>query len=82
MEITARSLPEAGGLAAHEGEEFALVMAGSIEVYNEHYVPTRLNFGDSIYMDSTSGDPPRRETADRPNLPANDLPLRIISCEA
>jgi transcriptional regulator with XRE-family HTH domain len=55
MEITARSLQEAGGLAAHEGEEFALVMAGSIEVYNEHYVPTRLNFGDSIYMDSTSG---------------------------
>jgi transcriptional regulator with XRE-family HTH domain len=55
MEITARSLEEAGGLAAHEGEEFALVMAGSIEVYNEHYVPTRLDLGDSIYMDSTSG---------------------------
>ena len=55
MEITARTLEEAGGLAAHEGEEFAYVLAGSIEVYNEHYVPTRLNFGDSVYMDSTSG---------------------------
>jgi transcriptional regulator with XRE-family HTH domain len=55
MEITARSLEEAGGLAAHEGEEFAFVLAGSIEIYNEHYVPTRLNFGDSLYMDSTSG---------------------------
>jgi len=55
MEITARSLEEAGGLATHEGEEFAYVLAGSIEVYNEHYVPTRLNVGDSIYMDSTSG---------------------------
>ena len=55
MEITARSLEEAGGLATHEGEEFAYVLAGSIEVYNEHYVPTRLNAGDCIYMDSTSG---------------------------
>jgi len=55
MEITARSLEEAGGLAAHEGEEFAYVLGGSIEVFNEHYVPTRLNVGDSIYMDSTSG---------------------------
>jgi transcriptional regulator with XRE-family HTH domain len=55
MEITARTLEEAGGLIAHEGEEFAFVLTGSVEVYNEHYIPTRLNPGDCIYMDSTSG---------------------------
>jgi len=31
------------------------VLTGSVEVYNEHYIPTRLNPGDCIYMDSTSG---------------------------
>jgi transcriptional regulator with XRE-family HTH domain len=55
MEIAARTLEDAGGLASHEGEEFAYVLAGSVEVHNEHYLPMRLNIGDSIYMDSTSG---------------------------
>jgi transcriptional regulator with XRE-family HTH domain len=55
MEIAARSLEEAGGLIAHEGEEFAFVLTGSIEVHTEDYRPTRLDAGDCIYMDSTSG---------------------------
>jgi quercetin dioxygenase-like cupin family protein len=55
MEITARTLQEAGGLIAHEGEEFAYVLSGSIEVHTEDYRPTRLGAGDCIYMDSTSG---------------------------
>ncbi len=55
MEINARTLEEAGGLIAHEGEEFAYVLSGSIEVHTEDYRPTRLEAGDSIYMDSTSG---------------------------
>ena len=55
MEINARTLEEAGGLIAHEGEEFAYVLSGSIEVYTEDYRPTRLEAGDCIYMDSTSG---------------------------
>ncbi|HVW69668.1 MAG TPA: XRE family transcriptional regulator [Steroidobacteraceae bacterium] len=55
MEIRARSLEEAGGLIVHEGEEFAYVLTGAIEVYSEHYVPTRLEAGASIYIDSTSG---------------------------
>jgi transcriptional regulator with XRE-family HTH domain len=55
MEINARTLEEAGGLIAHEGEEFAYVLSGSIEVHTEDYRPTRLEEGDSIYMDSTSG---------------------------
>ena len=55
MEINARTLEEAGGLIAHEGEEFAYVLSGSIEVHTEDYRPTRLEAGDCIYMDSTSG---------------------------
>ena len=55
MEITARTLEEAGGLIAHEGEEFAFVLSGSVDVYTEDYLPTRLDTGDCIYMDSTSG---------------------------
>jgi transcriptional regulator with XRE-family HTH domain len=55
MEITARTLEEAGGLIAHEGEEFAFVLAGSVDVHTEDYRPTRLGPGDCIYMDSTSG---------------------------
>jgi transcriptional regulator with XRE-family HTH domain len=55
MEINARTLAEAGGLVAHGGEEFAYVLSGAIEVHTEHYRPTRLEVGDSIYMDSTSG---------------------------
>jgi transcriptional regulator with XRE-family HTH domain len=54
MEISARTLAEAGGLVAHEGEEFTYVLSGSIEVHSEDYRPTRLNAGDAIYMDSTS----------------------------
>ncbi|HEY5101376.1 MAG TPA: cupin domain-containing protein, partial [Steroidobacteraceae bacterium] len=54
MEISARTLEEAGGLIAHEGEEFAYVLSGSIEVHTEDYRPTRLEAGDCIYMDSTS----------------------------
>ena len=54
MEIEARTPEEAGGLAAHEGEEFAYVLEGAIEVCTKEYRPTRLEAGDCIYMDSTS----------------------------
>lgn len=54
MEVKARTPEEAGGLAAHEGEELAYVLEGSIEIHTEDYRPTRLNPGDAIYMDSTS----------------------------
>jgi mannose-6-phosphate isomerase-like protein (cupin superfamily) len=54
MQVNARTPEEAGGLFAHEGEEFAYVLSGSIEVHTEDYRPTRLDTGDCIYMDSTS----------------------------
>jgi len=55
MEIRARTPEEAGGLISHEGEELAYVLDGSVEVHTEDYRPTRLDAGDSMYMDSTSG---------------------------
>jgi transcriptional regulator with XRE-family HTH domain len=55
MDVRARTLDEAGGLISHEGEELAFVLEGSVEVHSEDYRPTRLDAGDSIYMDSTSG---------------------------
>lgn len=55
MEIRARTPEEAGGLITHEGEELVYILDGSIEVHTEDYRPTRLEAGDSMYMDSTSG---------------------------
>ena len=51
-EIHARSLDEFGPLVSHEGEEFAYVLEGSVEVHTELYAPTVLQTGESIYFDS------------------------------
>jgi transcriptional regulator with XRE-family HTH domain len=55
LEITARSLEEAGGLLAHEGEEFVYVLSGLLEVHSEDYRLIRLEPGDALYLDSMSG---------------------------
>lgn len=55
MEVTARSLEEAGGLIQHEGEEFVYVLEGECEVHSDDYRPVTLAEGDSMYLDSTSG---------------------------
>jgi transcriptional regulator with XRE-family HTH domain len=55
IDITARTLEEAGGLIRHEGEEFIFVLNGTIDVHTEDYRPTRLTEGDCMYIDSTSG---------------------------
>jgi transcriptional regulator with XRE-family HTH domain len=55
VEIRARSFEEAGGFTFHQGEEFVYVLSGVLEVHTQHYTPTRLEVGDSIYLDSTSG---------------------------
>ena len=51
--VTVRSLEEAGGLRAHEGEEFLYVLDGRVVVHTELYAPTSLGKGDSMYFDST-----------------------------
>lgn len=57
MHVKARTPTEAerlpgGGWSSHEGEEFVLVVSGSIEMHTEAYEPVRLEAGDSAYLDS------------------------------
>ncbi len=55
LEITARTLDEAGGLSHHDGEEFIYVLSGPVEIHYEDYQPVRLETGDALYLDSASG---------------------------
>ena len=54
-EPRATSLEEFGELIRHPGEEFTLVIQGAVDFYSEHYAPTRLETGDSVYFDSRMG---------------------------
>jgi transcriptional regulator with XRE-family HTH domain len=51
--IRARSVVAFDQFSRHSGEEFIYVLEGSIEVHSEHYAPTLLQVGDSMYLDST-----------------------------
>jgi transcriptional regulator with XRE-family HTH domain len=51
-EIHTRSLAEFGELIRHPGEEFAIVLEGTVDLYTDLYAPARLETGDSIYFDS------------------------------
>ncbi len=53
--IKARKIDEFGQWIRHEGEEFMLVLAGTVEVHTEFYSPVRLSEGGSIYFDSKMG---------------------------
>lgn len=54
-EPRARSLEEFGELVRHPGEEFALIIQGTVDFHSDLYAPTRLEAGDSIYFDSGMG---------------------------
>jgi transcriptional regulator with XRE-family HTH domain len=54
-EIRARTLEEFGDLVRHEGEEFAFVLEGAVDLHTSVYAPVRLYAGDSIYFDSGMG---------------------------
>jgi len=54
-EATARSLEEFGEFVRHEGEEFVLVLEGTIVVHTEFYAPATLATGDHLYIDSRMG---------------------------
>ena len=51
-EIHTRSLAEFGEMISHPGEEFAMVLEGTVDLYTDLYAPARLETGDSIYFDS------------------------------
>ncbi len=67
--VKARTLEEYGGMAAHAGEEFTMVLEGRVEVRTEFYSPAVLEAGDSIYFDSTMA---------HAYLAADEGPCRIL----
>ncbi|VWD31704.1 transcriptional regulator [Burkholderia lata] len=52
MQVDARTVDEAGGLAGHEGDEFCYVLSGELELHFEHGEPTRLRAGESALFSS------------------------------
>lgn len=53
--IKTASLDSFGQLERHDGEEFLIVLSGTVEVHSEFYAPVTLQRGESIYLDSTMG---------------------------
>ncbi len=53
--VTARSLDQFTDWSRHRGEEFLVVISGTVEVHTEVYAPVTLEAGDSIYFDGDMG---------------------------
>ena len=53
--LKANAITRFGDLVRHGGEEFVLVLEGSIEVHSEFYQPLRIERGEGVYLDSTMG---------------------------
>lgn len=51
--IKARSIEDFSAWSQHSGEEFLYVLQGEICFQTEHYEPTILGVGDSVYIDSS-----------------------------
>ena len=70
VELKAHSRGEFGQLIQHTGEEYALVLEGSVEFHTDLYAPLVLNLGDSIYFDSSMA---------HAYIAAKSTPCRILS---
>ena len=55
VEARCRTIEEFGELIRHPGEEFAIVMEGTIVFHTDVYAPERLEVGDSVFFDSAMG---------------------------
>ncbi len=53
--VRARSIKAFPNWVRHGGEEFLMVLEGSILLYSEFYEPLQLDAGDSLYFDSDMG---------------------------
>jgi transcriptional regulator with XRE-family HTH domain len=55
MDLHARSVDQFESLLRHEGEEFAIVLEGEVDVCTEIYAPLRLKMGESVFFESSIG---------------------------
>ena len=53
--VRARSFEEFDGWVRHDGEEFLLVLTGTIRLLTEFYEPVDMRRGDSAYYDASMG---------------------------
>lgn len=53
--IHARSFDEYSDWVRHDGEEFLLILSGSVMFYSEFYEPVEMFAGDSVYYDANMG---------------------------
>ncbi|SDZ23500.1 transcriptional regulator, XRE family with cupin sensor [Jannaschia faecimaris] len=53
--VRARSFDEFDGWVRHDGEEFLLVLTGTIRLFLEFYEPVDMKRGDSAYYDASMG---------------------------
>jgi transcriptional regulator with XRE-family HTH domain len=53
--VRARAFEEYGDWVRHDGEEFLLVLDGTVALYTEFYEPVNLRKGDSVYYDANMG---------------------------
>ncbi|MDA9557878.1 XRE family transcriptional regulator [Vibrio sp.] len=53
--VRARSFDEFKEWIKHDGEEFLLVLSGTLCFYSEFYEPVELSEGDSVYYDASMG---------------------------
>jgi mannose-6-phosphate isomerase-like protein (cupin superfamily) len=53
--IKSHSLEQFGEIMRHSGEEFFLVLEGTVELFTEHYASVKLAQGDCAYFDSSMG---------------------------
>ncbi|MDJ0978176.1 MAG: XRE family transcriptional regulator [Erythrobacter sp.] len=72
-ELKARTLEEFGPLSRHDGEEFVMVLSGTVEVHTELYSPETLEAGEGLYVDSGMG---------HAFLSVSDEPARILFVNA
>jgi transcriptional regulator with XRE-family HTH domain len=55
MDLHAHSVSQFESLLRHEGEEFAFILEGEVDVCTDIYAPLRLKVGESIFFESTMG---------------------------
>jgi len=53
--VRSRRFDEYSDWVRHDGEEFLLVLSGTIMLYTEFYEPVEMVEGDSVYYDATMG---------------------------